>query len=191
MRDGEEQNLVVPTTKYDGKETSEVVGWQGMFIQDSYTAAKEQVQKAVPEGVYVSCCLFGSPAQANLKPGMWITEIDQVPVKTLSKFLQVVSSQSVSQRQKTKLDNQRLCNNSETISKGQENDAAALLAQPTQEEMEEMLNFKDDSHIQVKFVTRDNVTHVRAIKMDKHYWPTWHIIKNETLTDGWELTFLS
>jgi PDZ domain-containing secreted protein len=161
-----------------------------MLIQDSYTAAKEQVQKAVPEGVYVSCCLFGSPAQASLKPNMWITEIDQVPVKTLSDFLKVVNSDNVSQRQKEKLDAQRL-NHTTTISKSQQTDASALLAQPTAEEMEEMLNFKDESHIQVKFVTRDNVTHVRAIRMDKHYWPTWHIIKNENSPEGWELTFMS
>lgn len=190
VRDGQEQKLTVPTTKYDGSETTEVVGWQGMLIQKSHTAAKEQVQKFVPEGVYVSCCLFGSPAQASLKPGMWITEIDQIPVKTLKDLLDTVNTKSVEQRHKDKLIAQQQ-NGIEDILKNQQSDALDLLVQPTDAEIANMPTVQDESHVQVKFVTRDNVTHVKAMRIDNHYWPTWHIAKDETSSLGWNLTFIS
>lgn len=159
-----------------------------MLIQNSYTAAKEQVQKCVPEGVYVSCCLFGSPAQASLKPGMWITEIDQIPVKTLKDLLDIVSTKNVEERHKDKLLSQQQ-NGAENVLKNQQTDALDLLAQPTAKELANMQNLQDESHIQVKFVTRDNVTHVKAMRMDNHYWPTWHITKDEKSALGWDLTF--
>jgi hypothetical protein len=172
----------------------EVVGWQGMLIQDAYASAKEQVQKVVPEGVYVSCCHFGSPAHATLKSGIWITEVDRIPVKTLGEFLHVVNSESIKNRQEDKLNTQKL--NSEIgryveVSREQKNDASSLLALPTQAEMEEILAFQDESHIQIKYVTAGNVAHVRAIKMDAHYWPTWHIIQNAKSPHGWEMTFMA
>ncbi|OAC99060.1 hypothetical protein MUCCIDRAFT_127026, partial [Mucor lusitanicus CBS 277.49] len=141
LRDGHELNLMVPTTSFDGKETTEVIGWQGMVIQNTYASAKEQVQKQVPEGVYLSCCLYGSPAQASLMPGIWITEVDQTPVKTLQEFLQ------------DEIDDDKLSH--------------------------------DDNHIQIKFVKANNVVQVKAIKLDRHYWPTWHIKKNESSVLGW------
>lgn len=182
--------MSVPTTKYDGRETTEVVGWQGMLIQDTYASAKEQVQKVIPEGVYVSCCFFGSPAQAILKPGIWIIEIDQIPVKTLGAFLDVVKSNSLNKRQTNKQNTQKL-HSSENIPQDQENDASALLALPTRTEIEESMAFDNRSHIQIKFVTAGNVTQVKALKMDKHYWPTWHILKNEESIHEWEMTFIS
>lgn len=167
-----------------------MVGWQGMLIQETYASAKEQVQKIIPEGVYVSCCLFGSPAQASLKPGIWITEIDQTPVKTLEAFLNVVKSDSHINCLINKLDTREF-NISEIIPKIQENDASALLALPTRAEIEESKVFDDKSHIQIKFVTASNVTQVRALKMDRHYWPTWHILKNEESVHGWDMTYIS
>ena len=181
--------MTILTTKYNGQETTEVIGWQGMLVQASYNAAKEQVQKFVPDGVYVACCLYGSPAQSSFNPGVWITELDQVPIKTLAQFLTAVSPESINERKATKLQTQNSSNT--TIPKGQEKNALALLALPTKEEMDDMLSFKDESHIQVKYMTRDNVTHVATLKMDKHYWPTWHIIKNKASLHGWDLTFAS
>ncbi|GAA5809801.1 hypothetical protein MFLAVUS_003214 [Mucor flavus] len=188
IRDGQEQILSVPTTQFDGKETTEVIGWQGMLIQNTYTAAKEQAQKIIPEGVYVSCCLFGSPAQANLKPGIWITEIDQIPVKTLDMLLEAVKPERINERQRKKLNSQKL---NESVLKNQENDAMDLLALPTKKEIEEMTVGYDESHIRIKFVTADNVTQVRALKIDEHYWPTWHIKKDESSVLGWKMTFSS
>lgn len=54
-----------------------------------YKAVLEQVSN-VPQGVYVSCTLYGSPASTALRPGVWITEIDGIPVANLDEFLDAV-----------------------------------------------------------------------------------------------------
>ncbi|KAG2206824.1 hypothetical protein INT47_007580 [Mucor saturninus] len=190
VRDGQGLELSVPTTRYDGKETTEVVGWQGMLIQETYASAKEQAQKVIPEGVYVSCCLFGSPAQASLKPGIWITEIDQTPVKTLKVFLNMVKSGSFSKRKTNNPDTREFHANGNDHENLKKNNSA-LLAPPTRAEIEELVAFSNRSHIQIKFVTASNVTQVRALKMDRHYWPTWHISKNDDSVYGWDMTFIS
>jgi PDZ domain-containing secreted protein len=180
LRDGQEKELDLPTTAYNGKETTEVIGWQGMVVQEAYAAAKEQVQKHVPDGVYVSCCLLGSPAQATLNPGIWITEINQIPVKSLKDFLNVVTN---------KRHSEQLNKASPVIKLGR--NASLLLASPTIEESKENLLFSDDnqSHIQIKFETTANITQVKAIKLDRHYWPTWHLQKDESSIYGWDTTF--
>ncbi|KAK4514241.1 F-box domain-containing protein [Mucor velutinosus] len=188
LRDGQELNLVVPTTSFDGKETTEVIGWQGMVIQDTYASAKEQIQKQVPEGVYLSCCLYGSPAQASLMPGIWITEVGQTPVKTLQEFLQIVDPSSIAIRQSKKLQKDQVKQG--VFEKQQDGHAASLLALPTQDEIEDDKLSHDDNHIQIKFVRANNMVQVKAIKLDRHYWPTWHIKKNESSALGWDMTFL-
>ncbi|CAO0800101.1 unnamed protein product [Mucor circinelloides] len=191
LRDGQELNLMVPTTSFDGKETTEVIGWQGMVIQDTYASAKEQVQKNVPEGVYLSCCLYGSPAQASLMPGIWITEVDQIPVKTLQEFLRAVDPSSIAIRQKQKLSSMKKDQTEQGVfKKQQDSQAASLLALPTQDEIEDDKLGHDQNHIQVKFVRANNVVQVKAIQLDRHYWPTWHIKKNESSALGWDMTFL-
>ncbi|RCH80120.1 hypothetical protein CU098_003514, partial [Rhizopus stolonifer] len=176
LRDGIEQEMQVPTTQHDGKETTELVGWQGLLIQNTYRAAKEQVRKQVPEGVYVASCLFGSPAQACLRPGIWITHVGSSSVKTLNQFLQAVNNKTAYQAKPT-----------QSI-----NTSHQLLSLPTQEEMDENMAFQDDAtHLQIKFVTADNLTQVKALKLDHHYWPTWHIKKNESSPLGWDMSFLS
>lgn len=161
-----------------------------MLIQETYTSAKEQVQRNIPEGVYVSCCLFGSPAQASLRPGIWITEIDRTPVKTLEAFLNVVKSNNFSKRQITNPGTREIHadgNGGENL----ENNASAILSSPTRAEIEESMTFDDRSHIQIKFVNASNVTEVKALKIDRHYWPTWYILKNEESIYGWDMTFIS
>lgn len=54
-----------------------------------YKAVLEQVSN-VPTGVYVSCTLYGSPASTALRPGVWITEVDGIPVSSLDEFLDAV-----------------------------------------------------------------------------------------------------
>jgi len=51
-----------------------------------YKAVLEQVSN-VPTGVYISCTLYGSPASTALRPGVWITEVDGIPVSNLDEFL--------------------------------------------------------------------------------------------------------
>ncbi|KAI9480392.1 MAG: hypothetical protein EXX96DRAFT_607260 [Benjaminiella poitrasii] len=175
LRDGEEQDITVPATHYDGQETTQVVGWQGMLLQHAHQAAKEQVQKQVPEGVYVSCCLLGSPAQANLTPNVWITHINQMPVKTLDHFLKAIDLHRT-QNNKHCIEQQELLQN-------------MLNLQTTTTDTTEDQDIPN--HVQIKYITMDNVSHVKAIKLDTHYWPTWHVRKDATLPYGWNVSFLS
>lgn len=82
-------NLVVPTQPMVGTDTNRIVAWAGALIQMPYKAVLEQVSN-VPSGVYVSCTLYGSPASTALRPGVWITEVDGIPVKNLDEFLDAV-----------------------------------------------------------------------------------------------------
>ncbi|KAI7878048.1 hypothetical protein K492DRAFT_180165 [Lichtheimia hyalospora FSU 10163] len=89
-RNGRLMQITVPSTLYDGQETIRVIGWQGLLIQDAHLAAKEQACDKVPAGVYISSCAHGSPSQAVLKAGTWITAINGRKVHTLDTFLQQV-----------------------------------------------------------------------------------------------------
>ncbi|KAG0172831.1 hypothetical protein DFQ30_009503 [Apophysomyces sp. BC1015] len=173
LRDSKELRLTVPTTLYDGQETRRVIGWQGMLVQNDYLAAREQMRHKVPSGVYVSCCLFGSPAGETLPPGVWITEIDQQPVHTLDAFLKAVTS---SQPHSTK--------NQSLLSSLRGKEAAWLLATPRADEV--AYDTETTQHVRVKYISRNNVTHVSTIKPDRHYWPTWQIQRDPTSQHGWK-----
>ncbi|KAJ2161841.1 hypothetical protein GGF46_001149 [Coemansia sp. RSA 552] len=87
LRDGQEVTLQVPTTKLDGMETRRVIHWSGALVQEPYRAVQEQVRR-LPSSVYVSCTLYGSPANCyGLRPGMWITEVEGHAVKTVDEFV--------------------------------------------------------------------------------------------------------
>ncbi|EIE78581.1 hypothetical protein RO3G_03285 [Rhizopus delemar RA 99-880] len=175
LRDGKELNLSIPTTRYDGKETTDIIGWQGMIVQEPHSAAKEQVRKHVPEGVYVSCCLLGSPAQAYLKPSIWITEINRMPVKSIEDFIAAVTvTQENKQPIRKAIQLEELYSN-EPITEN-------LYG----EEKDDILD--SDSHVRIKYVTADNITHVTAIRLDRHYWPTWRVKKDDDYHYGWRLT---
>ncbi|KAG0291459.1 serine protease [Linnemannia gamsii] len=89
LREGKELCLVVPTVPLLGTDTNRILAWAGALIQMPYKAVLEQVSN-VPQGVYVSCTLYGSPASTALRPGVWITEIDGIPVANLDEFLDAV-----------------------------------------------------------------------------------------------------
>ncbi|GJJ76780.1 pro-apoptotic serine protease NMA111 [Entomortierella parvispora] len=89
LREGKELHLVVPTVPMVGTDTNRIVAWAGALIQMPYKAVLEQVSN-VPSGVYVSCTLYGSPASTALRPGVWITEVDGIPVGNLDEFLDAV-----------------------------------------------------------------------------------------------------
>ncbi|KAI8059232.1 hypothetical protein BC940DRAFT_328385 [Gongronella butleri] len=195
FRDGQEQRLRVPLTPFDGQETTRVIGWQGMYIQDAYQAAREQVRERVPEGVYVSCCLFGSPAQLGVQVGVWITEIDQVRVPTLDAFLDVVTQlrdddhvedeDTSGELSHLTLEDNPL--NDASRPDSVENSAKWLLARPTAALAAAATLPTKKTHVRVKYVTRSNVTHVSMLRLDWHYWPTWQINKDTTNLLGWTL----
>ncbi|KAI8354712.1 trypsin-like cysteine/serine peptidase domain-containing protein [Mortierella sp. GBAus27b] len=86
LREGRELSLTVPTVPLLGTGTNRIIAWAGALIQMPYKAVLEQVSN-VPTGVYVSCTLYGSPASTALRPGVWITEVDGIPVSNLNEFL--------------------------------------------------------------------------------------------------------
>lgn len=183
--------LSVPTTLYDGQETTRVIGWQGLFVQEAYQAAKEQMRAEVPEGVYVSCCLFGSPAQVSVKVGVWITEIDKMPVPTLDAFLQAVTkgktTASPPPPASTTSSSSSSLNTNATTDHQQSNKKTAhwLLSEPTPSETE-MTKTDPSTHVRVKYITHNNVSHVSMLRLDHHYWPTWQIQKDDTSSLGWK-----
>ncbi|KAJ1735416.1 hypothetical protein LPJ72_001884 [Coemansia sp. Benny D160-2] len=87
LRDSEEVVLSVPPTRLDAMETRRVVHWSGALVQEPYRAVLEQV-RSLPSSIYVSCTLYGSPANCyGLRPGMWITEVEGIPVATVADFI--------------------------------------------------------------------------------------------------------
>lgn len=84
----------VPATAFDGQETTRLVGWQGLVIQDAHMGAREQIRTSVPKGVFVSSALFGSPAQASLKPNIWIVQVDGQPTPDLDSFARAVQARA-------------------------------------------------------------------------------------------------
>ncbi|KAF9416024.1 serine protease, partial [Entomortierella beljakovae] len=89
LREGKVIRLTVPTVPLSGTGTNRIIAWAGALIQRPYKAVLEQVSD-VPTGVYISCTLYGSPASTALRPGVWITEIDGIPVASLDQFLDAV-----------------------------------------------------------------------------------------------------
>ncbi|KAF9563157.1 serine protease [Mortierella alpina] len=89
LREGTVLSLTVPTIPLLGTDTNRIIAWAGALIQMPYKAVLEQVSN-VPTGVYVSCTLYGSPASTALRPGVWITEVDGIPVANLDEFLDAV-----------------------------------------------------------------------------------------------------
>lgn len=163
--------LSVPTTLFDGQETTRVIGWQGLFVQEPYQAANEQMREKVPDGVYVSCCLFGSPAQVSIQVGVWITEIDRMPVPTLDSFLTAITTNTTkATTTKTTAEPSRSTH--------------WLLSQPTVAE-NQLTQADQPTHVRVKYITRNNVSHVSMLRLDHHYWPTWQIKKDATNPLGW------
>ncbi|CAG8542542.1 3371_t:CDS:2 [Funneliformis caledonium] len=98
FRDGKEINVKVGTTSY-GKETTRIIGWSGALIQAPYKAALEQVRK-VPTGVYVSGKMYGSPADASLRSGVWIVEIQGRKVSDLDSFLKAIDAYEQEMKEK-------------------------------------------------------------------------------------------
>ncbi|KAI7870240.1 hypothetical protein BDF14DRAFT_1776366 [Spinellus fusiger] len=174
FRNGKEIEVTVQTSYFDGHETTRVIGWQGMLIQNAYQAAKEQMQKQVPEGLYVSCCLLGSPAQVSLEPGVWITEINQQPVHTLDEFLAALQQDTSTLSIDTAMSD---------IPSDLTKDATWLLESPDQNQS--VISEKKSSHVHVKYVTGNNSTHVAVLRLDQHYWPTWQIQKSPMHVSGW------
>lgn len=183
LRNGKEIEVEVPLHAYAECETARVIGWQGALIQKPYKAVLEQVRN-VPQGVYVSCTLYGSPASNVLRPGVWIVEVNGHPVSDLDSFLRVVHadeeqiSRSHSRRSSYIPPNRRSMEESE------------LLKMSEKEVLKEDLDDDDDDnndegYIRIKTVSRNETVRVAALKLDLHYWNTWQLVKDDSQVCGW------
>ncbi|KAI9302440.1 hypothetical protein BJ944DRAFT_242360 [Cunninghamella echinulata] len=205
FRDGQEMNLKVLTTEYDGQETTRVIGWQGMYIQEAYQAAKEQMREKVPEGVYVSCCLFGSPAHVSIEVGVWITEINQIPVPTLDAFLDVITKKiNSNNNNKSKNDLKNSIEQQNEFERRQRpqdtsinqhhfdllhnknNDKNITEWLLSKSDGEKLKNTDSSTHVRVKYVSKNNVTKISMLRLDLRYWPSWEVKKDDTNFLGWK-----
>lgn len=103
--------------------------------------------KTIPSSIYCAWTDFGSPAQAyGLYDGIFITEVNGVPVRTLDDFLlqlQHVAAEASSNASATKGDKEAI------------------------EEPFVRLKIHEFDR---------GVEHVIALRTDTHYWPCWSIL---------------
>ncbi|KAJ2776349.1 hypothetical protein H4R18_005714 [Coemansia javaensis] len=159
LRDGREVRLRVPTTRLDGMGTRRVVHWSGALVQAPYCAVLEQVRR-VPSAVYVSCTLYGSPANCyGLRPGMWITEVEGRPVRTVSDFVSTIEG--------LRLDRE-----------GQRDKEAQGTRAPPKD-------MQSARYVRLTVVNKNEVTRVLSLRVDNHYWPPWELVRDLDAPSGW------
>ncbi|KAI9311470.1 hypothetical protein BX666DRAFT_1995435 [Dichotomocladium elegans] len=185
LRNGTEMEVVVSLSELNGYETSRVVHWQGALIQRAYKAVLEQVRN-VPDGVYVSCTLYGSPASNVLRPGVWIVEVDGQPVHDLDSFLSVTHAHEaeISRRRRPSYapSVQRPRNGSDL--KQPISEISALLSEDAEDDDDNSV----EGYVRIKTVSRNGTVRVAALKLDIHYWDTWQLVKDDSMMCGWTCT---
>ncbi|KAI7866010.1 trypsin-like cysteine/serine peptidase domain-containing protein [Spinellus fusiger] len=181
LRDGKELDVNVPLSELGGQETTRVVGWQGALIQKPYKSVLEQVRN-VPQGVYVSCTLYGSPASHVLRPGVWIVEVQGQPVQDLDSFLTAVH------KHETEMCRRRRPSYIPPVRRSAEQQARLNFSEEEAlktDEAEDDDDTNDEGYIRIKTVSRDETVRVVAVKLDLHYWDTWQLVPNDTSICGW------
>ncbi|KAJ2486640.1 hypothetical protein EV174_001013 [Coemansia sp. RSA 2320] len=154
LRDGRELALTVPTSALNGMETERVVHWLGALIQLPYRAVHEQI-RALPSRVYVSCTLYGSPANCyGLRPGMWITEVENHPVADLDAF----------------------CATLKTLRLDRPPDLTP------DSSLDDMVTAR---YVRITVVTKTDVTKVLSLRVDCHFWPVWQLVRDSESASGW------
>ncbi|KAI8146771.1 trypsin-like cysteine/serine peptidase domain-containing protein [Fennellomyces sp. T-0311] len=182
LRNGQEVQVTVPTSEFSDYETTRVVGWQGALIQRPYKAVLEQVRN-VPEGVYVSCTLYGSPASNVLRPGVWIVEVNGKQVRNLDSFLDVVHQheQEMMHRRRPSYIPPVQRSAEEQAKLQTFSDADALRADDTDDDDDN----NDEGYVRIKTVSRNETVRVAALKLDVHYWDTWQLVRDDSRVCGW------
>ncbi|KAJ2609327.1 hypothetical protein H4S08_004100 [Coemansia sp. RSA 1365] len=157
LRDGQEISLKIPTTKLDGMETKRVVHWSGAIVQEPYRPVQEHMRR-LPSKVYVSCTLYGSPANCcGLRPGMWITEVEGHPVTTIDEFISILEGQKLNQVQQP--------------------DCGART--------ESARDIQTARYVRITVVNRSDVLRVLSLRVDNHYWPPWELVHDPNTPSGW------
>ncbi|KAL0079035.1 trypsin-like cysteine/serine peptidase domain-containing protein [Phycomyces blakesleeanus] len=181
LRDGAEIEVKVPMSEFSGFETTRVIGWQGALIQRPYKAVLEQVRD-VPQGVYVSCTLYGSPASHVLRPGVWIVEVQGKPVKDLDSFLAVIhkhEEEMCRRRRPSYIPPVR--RSAEQRANITFSDEEALKT----DDVEDDDDTNDEGYVRIKTVSRNGTVRVVAVKLDLHYWDTWQLVLDPNSICGW------
>lgn len=183
LRNGKEMQVKVPMSEFSDYETTRVIHWQGALIQTPYKAVLEQVRN-VPDGVYVSCTLYGSPASNVLRPGVWIVEVNGQAVHDLDSFLSVVHAHETEmlRRRRPSYVPPVQRKNVPTPDQGQN----MTLEQMVQENEEDEDDDNDEGYIRIKTVSRNETVRVAALKLDLHYWDTWQLVKDDASICGWK-----
>ncbi|KAJ1949059.1 hypothetical protein IWQ62_006797, partial [Dispira parvispora] len=183
LREGKELQLEVPTLPLPILETRRVVGWAGALIQEPYYAVHEQV-KSIPSSLYVSCTLYGSPANTyNLRPGVWITEVNNEPVRTMDDFLAKLGSlrEKMAQACSPPCGPAKLVpDDTHLESPGDD----AVLVKPGAVTIKE-----DDYFVRLTTVNRSGITRILSLRVDNHYWPAWDLKENPSTVSGWQCNF--
>ncbi|KAJ2712698.1 hypothetical protein H4R19_002620 [Coemansia spiralis] len=162
LRDGQEVKLRVPTTKLDGMGTHRVVHWSGALVQEPYRAVQEQVRR-LPSHVYVSCTLYGSPANCyGLRPGMWITEVEGRPVSSVADFVVTLEG---------------LCLDREPRSAATAAGPPALAGPRS--------DLQSARYVRLTVVNKNEVARVLSLRVDNHYWPPWELVRDPDEPSGW------
>ncbi|KAF7724482.1 hypothetical protein EC973_000932 [Apophysomyces ossiformis] len=182
LRDGEELKVNVPLNEFSGNETKRIACWQGAIIQDPYKASMERV-KVVPEGVYISHTLGGSPASSVLYKGSWIVEVQETPVTDLDSFLKAVRSHELDWHH-------RHCRSKYTAPVGEvaEGESQQMLKDDNvlaQDEDATTDNIDNEGYLRIRIGKLDGSTSVVVVKLDLHYWDTWELIQDESAICGW------
>lgn len=183
LRNGKEMQVKVPMSEFSDYETTRVIHWQGALIQTPYKAVLEQVRN-VPDGVYVSCTLYGSPASNVLRPGVWIVEVNGQAVHDLDSFLSVVHAHETEmlRRRRPSYVPPVQRKNVSTPDQGQN----MTLEQMVQENEDDEDDDNDEGYIRIKTVSRNETVRVAALKLDLHYWDTWQLVKDDASICGWK-----
>ncbi|OMH84964.1 Pro-apoptotic serine protease [Zancudomyces culisetae] len=168
LREQEEIHLRVPTSELPTFETTRIISWAGAIVQQPYRAVQEQLQE-LPSMVYVTCTLFGSPANSyGLKPGVWITELEGERIKTLDDLTAFIKNINAKMRQKS--------HTSTTNAGGDVNP-------PEQSSLE---SSDSGEYVRMTVVNKLGVSKVLSLKLDEHYWPSMQILNVDS---QWKVDF--
>ncbi|KAJ1984485.1 hypothetical protein H4R34_000632 [Dimargaris verticillata] len=188
LRAGEELTLTIPTIPLPTMETRRIVGWAGALIQTPYHAVHEQV-KSIPSDLYISCILYGSPANAyNLRPGVWITEINNEPVHNMDDFLEKLRHFRQFYQEKLAAAQQQAADDGRD---GNEETSSPLDLAPSSPaaEPKDRRFGAEDYFIRLTTINRAGISRILSLRVDDHYWPTWDLVQSPHSVSGWACNF--
>ena len=170
LREGEEvlvEDLAV--TKLGSDNTSRLVQWAGMLLQDTYRAVPLStgfIPDAVKggTGVYCSRWCYGSPSHMyGLRAASWITEVNGEKVKNLDEFLAIIKKVDKLKSQKS---------------------ASSSSAQ-NQEDLSKNRFDNEWDFVRLTTISLTGKRTVYTLQPDPCYWPSMDLRRNEN--DEWML----